>query len=45
MLSVKHHQNVRRNSFVSMVIVSAQQIPVGTITNVSLVSTNKSTTI
>jgi hypothetical protein len=37
--------NVRGNSFVSMVTVSAQQIPVGKITNVSLISTNKSTTI
>jgi hypothetical protein len=45
MQSVKHHQNVRGNSFVSMVTVSAQQIPVGIIANVSLVSTNKSTTI
>ena len=45
MQSVKHHQNVRGNSFVSMVTVSALQIPVGIIANVSLVSTNKSTTI
>ena len=45
MQSVKHHQNVRGNSFVSMVTVCAQQIPVGKITNVSLISTNKSTTI
>ena len=45
MQSVKHHQNVRGNSFASMVTVSAQQIPVGKVNNVSLVSTNKSTTI
>ena len=45
MKSVKHHQNVRGNSFASMITVRAQQIPVGIVTNVSLVSTNKSTTI
>ena len=46
MQSVKDHQNVRETLFVSMVTVSAQQmIPVGIITIVSLVSTNKSTTI
>jgi hypothetical protein len=46
MQSVKDRLNVRGNLFVSMVTVSAQQmIPVGIITNVSLVSTNKSTTI
>jgi len=40
--SVKDHQNVRGNSFVSMVTVSAlQMIPVGMVTNVSLVRTNK----
>jgi hypothetical protein len=33
MQSVKHHQNVRGNSFVSMVTVSALQIPVGIIAN------------
>jgi len=32
---VKHHQNVRGNSFVSMVTVSAQQIPFGMVTNAS----------
>ena len=46
MQSVKDHQNVRGNSFVSMVTVSAHQmISAGMVTNVSLVSTNKSTTI
>jgi len=31
--NVKDHQNVRGNSFVSMVTVSAQQIPLGMVTN------------
>ena len=46
MQSVKDRLNVRGNLFVSMVTVSAQQmIPVGMVNSVSLVSTNKSTTI
>jgi hypothetical protein len=46
MQSVKDRLNVRGNLFASMVTVSAQQmIPVGMVNSVSLVSTNKSTTI
>jgi hypothetical protein len=32
---VKHHQNVRGNSFVSMVTVNAQKIIFGMVTNAS----------
>jgi len=42
MQSVKDRPNVKETLFVSMVTVSAlQMIPVGMVTNVSLVSTNK----